>query len=61
MPPAQMPLWKLFFDKLKVSNITLGACPVFFKPTCHFSQWQQERLKKTRKLMRVDKFLLLTL
>lgn len=30
MPPAQMPLWNLFFDKLKVSNITLGACPVFF-------------------------------
>ncbi len=30
MPPAQMPLWKLFFDKLKVSNITLCACPVFF-------------------------------
>lgn len=29
-PPAQMPLWKLFFDILKISNITLGACPVFF-------------------------------
>lgn len=25
-----MPLWKLFFDILKISNITLGACPVFF-------------------------------
>ena len=29
MPPANMPLWKLFLDKLKVSNIALGACPVF--------------------------------
>lgn len=29
MPPAQMPLWKLFLDILKVSNIALGACPVF--------------------------------
>lgn len=29
MPPAQMLLWNLFFDILKISNITLGACPVF--------------------------------
>lgn len=29
MPSAQMPLWKLFLDILKVSNIALGACPVF--------------------------------
>lgn len=29
MPPAQMPLWNLFLDRLKISNITLGACPVF--------------------------------
>lgn len=29
-PPTNMPLWKLFFDKLKVSNIALGACPIFF-------------------------------
>ena len=25
-----MLLWNLFFDILKISNITLGACPVFF-------------------------------
>lgn len=25
-----MPLWNLFFDILKIPNITLGACPVFF-------------------------------
>lgn len=29
MPPAQMALWKLFFDKLKISNIALGAYTVF--------------------------------
>lgn len=56
MPPAQMPLWKLFFDILKISNITLGACPVFCKPTCHFSQWQQERLKKQENLCTLISF-----
>lgn len=25
-----MPLWNLFFDILRVSNIALGAYPVFF-------------------------------
>lgn len=29
MPPVQMPLWNLFFDILKISNITLGAYTVF--------------------------------
>lgn len=61
MPPAQMPLWKLFFDILKVSNITLGACPIFLQAHLPFLPMATRKAEKTRKLMRVDKFLLLTL
>ena len=49
------------FYEFRVSNIALGASPVFRKPTCHFSQWQQERLKKQENLCLLISFLLLTL